>query len=396
MAKLLVLLAVMGSLILVACGSGKASATNAAFEGQGAEVIREVEVVKEVVVEKEVMREMAVGARAPIAEMAPSAAMDQSASSSVNLEIAERKVISRASIALEVEVVEEATREVRLIAEGLGGFVEQLSTSGEPERQRASLTVRVPQSQFFAALDSISALGEVRDQNVGSEDVSEQFIDLEARLKSSLREEKSLLSLLERAEKVSEVLTIERELSRVRSQVERLQGQLNFLQRRVDLATISVSLFSPHQDTPEPPSASLTLEVSDVTGSVERVKSLVASLDGKLDRVFISVSEGKERAEVTLRIFIPDFDRSLASIEGEGRVKTKQLQEGTAPSGGDAKMPREPNARIEASFLEVEDGIDTRLVIAIAAPTGGVALAALLGLLLYVTYRAGRRRARAS
>ena len=88
-------------------------------------------------------------------------------------------------------------------------------------------------------------VGKVQSKNLGSEDVSERFIDLQARLKSSLREEKSLLSLVGRTRTVSEVLAIERELTRVRSDIERFQGQLNFLERRIDLASITVSLSSP-------------------------------------------------------------------------------------------------------------------------------------------------------
>ena len=88
-------------------------------------------------------------------------------------------------------------------------------------------------------------VGKVQSKNLGSEDVSERFIDLQARLKSSLREDESLLSLLDRTSTVIEVLAIERELTRVRLDIERLQGQLNFLERRIDLATITVSLSSP-------------------------------------------------------------------------------------------------------------------------------------------------------
>ena len=88
-------------------------------------------------------------------------------------------------------------------------------------------------------------MGKVQSKNLGSEDVSERFIDLQARLKSSLREDESLLSLLDRTSTVIEVLAIERELTRVRLDIERLQGQVNFLERRIDLATITVSLSSP-------------------------------------------------------------------------------------------------------------------------------------------------------
>ena len=103
----------------------------------------------------------------------------------------------------------------------------------------------MPQAQFSSAVEQIELVGKVQSKNLGSEDVSERFIDLQARLKSSLREDESFLSLLDRTSTVIEVLAIERELTRVRLDIERLQGQLNFLERRIDLATITVSLSSP-------------------------------------------------------------------------------------------------------------------------------------------------------
>ena len=308
-----------------------------------------------------------------------------------DLETAQRKVISTAFVSLEVEVVPSAVAEVRAIAEGLGGFVEQQSRSGGPNSQQANMTVRVPQAQFFTALERIEALGEVRDQSVGSEDVTERFIDLEARLKSATREEQSLLSLLDKVRTVGDIISIERELSRVRSEIERLQGQLNFLERRVDLATIVVSLFSPREDF-QPPSGSLTVEVSKVAGSADAIKALIASMDGVVDRSLISIQDENETAFLSLRVFPLDFQRAMISIEGQGKIQSKQLQEGKTPEGKEAKQPKEPNARIEVSLVEKSGGWTTGLIIAVAAPSGGVVLAALLGFLFYVTFRAGRRK----
>ena len=228
---------------------------------------------------------------------------------------------------------------------------------------------------------------------MGSEDVTERFIDLEARLNSALREEQSLLSLLEKTGTISEIISVERELSRVRSEIERLQGQLNFLERRVELATITVSLFPPTPKIAQPPSASLTVEASDVTGSVEEIKALVATLDGIVDGVFISLRDGTERAEVTLRVFPLDFERALASIEGLGELQSKELREGSSPVEGETK-PEEPNARIALSLVEKVGTSSTGLLVAIVAPIGGVGLAVLLGALLYLTFRLGRRRGR--
>jgi hypothetical protein len=300
-------------------------------------------------------------------------------------------VISTASISVEVEMVQTAVNEVRSIAESLGGFGEQLSSSGGSERQQAHMTIRVPQNQFFTALERIEGLGEVQSRNLGSEDVSEQFIELEARLRSALREEQSLLSLLERAQQVSEILTIERELSRVRSEIERLPGQLNFLERRVELATITVSLFPPSEEIPQPPSASLLVEDSDVTSSVNEVKNLVSTLGGEVDQVFLLVQDGRERANISFRVFPKDFAQAVAFLESQGEVRSKELREGTGPVEGDAAQPEDPNARIDVSLIEKEPS-DSGLIIPIAAPVGGVVVAVVLGVLFYRTYQAGRRR----
>ena len=371
------------ALVLAACSrGGTEDETSPGLSAQSSivEVIREVPV--EVMVEKEVL------GVAPAVLGAPG----EPAGLNTDLATVQRQVISLASVSVEVEVVDGAVGEVRAIGESLGGFVEQMSLSGDTERRVASMTIRVPQDQFFTALERISALGEVQSQSVSSQDVTEQFIDLDARLKSSIREEQSLLSLLEKAEKVSEILTIERELSRVRSDIERLQGQLNFLERRVALATITVSLFEPRVDSGTPPSASLTVEVSDVTGSVEDVKALVETRDGAVDSVFVSVREDKESAVMSVRVFTLNFEESLTLIEDFGRVRTKELREGTTPGDGQTKANEEPNARIDVAFVEKAGTSNTGLIVAIAAPIGGVILAALLGVLYFVTYRAGQRR----
>ena len=307
------------------------------------------------------------------------------------LDTAQRQVISQASVSMEVDEVPAAVAQVRTTAESLGGFVGQLSSSGGPERQQSTMTIRVPQAEFFTALEHIKSLGKVRSENVGSEDVTERFIDLEARLRSALREEESLLSLLDKANQVSEILTIERELSRVRSDIERDQGQLNFLERRVDLSTITVSLFPPDAEVAEPPSGSLTIEVSDVPRSVEEIKALVSGVGGELDRVFVAVRDGEESSEVTLRVFSKNFEQVLSSVEAKGKVRAKEVRETTAPMEGKATPLEEPDARIDISFVEKESSVVGR-IIAIAAPVGGVALVALLGLLFYVSYSAGRRR----
>lgn len=296
---------------------------------------------------------------------------------------ADRQIISQGSLSVEVEDVAGAVAQVRTIAETRGGFVSQLATSGTPGRQRSDLTVRVPQGEFFDTLESIKRLGKVWSENAGSEDVTEQFIDLEARLRSALREEQSLLSLLERADTVSNVLTIERELSRVRSEIERLQGQINYLSRRVDLATISVALFPPEERLADPPYGSLSMEVEDVSASVDQVKAVVARVGGELEGVFRSVSDGREQAEVKFSVLAKDFSAVVSQVEGQGTVIYKEIREST----GNVES-EEPDSSLTVFLLERESSLGRQLLIGGASVVGGV----LLLLLLYAVYRRVRSR----
>ena len=318
----------------------------------------------------------------PVPAAIPAPASDsqwQSATVEVagSLEIV-RQIISQASLSVEVEDVAGAVAQVRTIAETRGGFISQVATSGTPGRQRSDLTVRVPQGEFFDTLESIKGLGKVWAENAGSEDVTEQFIDLEARLRSALREEESLLSLLERADTVSNILTIERELARVRSDIERLQGQINYLSRRVDLATISVALFPPEERLSEPPYGSLNVEVEDVSASVDEVKALVARVGGELEGVFLSVSNGREQADVEFSVLAKDFSAALSQVENQGKVRYKEIREST----GNVES-EEPDSRLTVFLMERESSLGRWLLIGGAAVVGGL----LLLLLLYAVYR---------
>ncbi len=323
-----------------------------------------------------------------------SAAAPVSGGGDSSLQLTQQQVISTASISIEVEEVQVASAEVKGIAESLGGFVEQLSSSGRASSQQANITIRVPQGRFSTAVDRLMALGEVQSQTQGSEDVSERFIDLKARLRSAEREEQSLLSLLERTLKVNEILTVERELNRVRSEIERLQGQLNLLERRVDLATISVFLFTPAVAMAQPPSGSLVIETTEVSLRLNELRSRVSAVGGKIDRVLLSEREDRERADVTFRVFPEDFAETVEFLESLGVVRSKELRESSTAEDGEQDRSEEPNARIEVSLAE-KQGTNTGLILGIGIPTI-LFLAGLFGLVGYLAYRVGRRRASAN
>jgi hypothetical protein len=303
-------------------------------------------------------------------------------------------VIQNASLTIQVDDVRTAATAVRDLAVSLGGFVEQLSVSGDGDFASGFIVIRVPQEEFFAAQDRLNAFGTVLDESVGSQDVTEQFVDLDARLRSLSSEEASLLELLGRANTVSEILVVENELTRIRTQIERLQGQLNFLERRVALATISVSLIPPRAVVTEPPSASLTIEVGRVERSSDAIKDLAEQLDGVVDHASLRVDDGEETAILQIRVPRESFDAAVAVVERLGDVRQKSLNEGggerfPGSEGIVVVDPEEPDARIDVRLFE-EDGDDTVLIASLAGSLGGVALLLTVAGVIWTMRRRGR------
>ena len=304
------------------------------------------------------------------------------------LQLADRKIISTGNITVEVDDVESSVAAVEAIVDGMGGYVEVLSRSGGDDFSRASLTIRVPQGQFASAYDRIRDLGEVLNEHQGSEDVSEQFIDLEARLNSALREEQSYLSLLGRTSNVGEVLAIERELARVRADIERYQGQLEFLSRRVDLSTIYVELVPEEGPFIEPPNAYLRLTVDDVPGSMDRVRNIIASYEGEIRGGTIYSDDGEQRADLDARVFYADFRTVLNELERVGDVASKSIREPVLDLDGGVE--RDPEARV---FVRLEEPDNSWLYVVGAV----IVLGGLLLVIVVVGVRGlmARRRRRA-
>jgi hypothetical protein len=128
------------------------------------------------------------------------------------------------------------------IAEGAGGFVASSSYSQMGRAPEGVFTLRVPASKFAQVLLDVERLGTVEARRIGGQDVTEEFVDLSARTRNLERHEQQLLSFMDRATRVTDLLAIEQELSRVRGEIEMLTGRLRFLGNQVELATVEVAM----------------------------------------------------------------------------------------------------------------------------------------------------------
>ena len=285
--------------------------------------------------------------------------------------------------------VSAATTQLRGLVESLGGFIEHVSTSGGPNPEYGSAVVRVPGDRFLGALDRIERLGKAVGQSLGQQDVTGEAIDLEARLKSERSAEQSLLKLLDRAVSVSDVLTVERELSRVRANVERLQGQLEFIQRSVALATITVSFMLPPGSTPVAPSASIQIEVGDVERPVSRIRDLVGGVGGTMGQVIIRTRQHSQEAFLSFLVPASAFDGVLTALAGEGVVLHREVQ-----SDGRLRQDEQDDDLQGRVALQLQTPDNSGLWRSIGVPAAGglLVLISVAGALALV-FRARRRRA---
>lgn len=169
-------------------------------------------------------------------------------------EAADRKIIRNANLTMEVNSTTETQHRVTSIAESHGGFV---VTSESKQREDADpgkrtldikLVVRVPATHFGPALDEIRGLANnLREENVTGQDVTEEFIDLEARIKTQRALELQFLDIMKQAYKVPDALEVQRQLADVRTDIEKLEGRKRFLENRASLSTITVNIETPRQ-----------------------------------------------------------------------------------------------------------------------------------------------------
>jgi hypothetical protein len=156
-------------------------------------------------------------------------------------------LVRHGQASMEVKRVDDAVAKVRQTAAQFGGFVANSSfTGGRDEERAATLQIRVPTGQFDALVAALGGLGRVESVTATAEDVADEYVDLGARLSNARRVEARLVEMLAtRTGKLSEVLTVEQELRRVREEIERYDARLKWLERRTALSSLDVSMHEP-------------------------------------------------------------------------------------------------------------------------------------------------------
>jgi predicted small lipoprotein YifL len=153
----------------------------------------------------------------------------------------QRMIVRTGSLTIKVDAVLDTRDKIAVLATGLGGYVVGTNIFGDGVDARGSITIRVPGDKFEEALTEIRKLAvKINSENTGSQDVTEEYVDLQARLTNAQATEKQYLDLLQKATTVEETLKVYDALSHVRQDIETLQGRIQYLERTTSMSDISI------------------------------------------------------------------------------------------------------------------------------------------------------------
>ncbi len=271
-----------------------------------------------------------------------------------------RQLIVEAWISLEVGEIDAAARHVATLAAQRGGWVESADIVGEAGYRTATINVRVPADRVNDAMDTLRSMGRVTDEGVSSTDVTDQLIDIEARLGAWRVQEERLIVLLENAATVEDVIDIERRISEVREDIERVAATQRNLENRVSASLIRVHLHLPGRFASDPPNGSLTLAVGDPAATADTVAARVESLEGYVGGKREYQEDRGQIVELTAYVKPADLDGLMAYAATLGEPSERRLN-----SVGPSPVGDVPNARLS---LRIRSNVDSAASLSLSSP----------------------------
>ncbi len=166
---------------------------------------------------------------------------------------ADRKVIKTAQVDLEVREIEAAQKQILDLVDRRNGFVSSMNVNNYDTGRQANIVARVPSDYFGEIYEAVKALGKVTRDQLGGQDVTEEYMDLERRIVNLQAQEARVREMFEDARTIEDLLQIEQRLTEVRTQIEQHQGRLRYLKDQVGFSTLTISLYEPGQAPIEAP-----------------------------------------------------------------------------------------------------------------------------------------------
>lgn len=254
--------------------------------------------------------------------------------------LANRKLIRNAEVQLEIVSFDDTVQKITALANEEHGYVATTNSEKQANgKLRGQVIVKVLPENLDHFLQKVRALGELKNQTLGTEDVTKAYFDTDARLKNARVMEQRLIEMLKtKTGKVADLLQVEKELGRVREEIEKMQGELKYWDSQVQFATVTISLSE--KDMEEPAAfllkerAQLALYAPEVEKVYNDIKALaspkVQIINAQLDRDY----SGRVSARVSMLIAPEESNAVIGRVKGFGRVENFQVQTERIAQGG--------------------------------------------------------------
>ena len=277
--------------------------------------------------------------------------------------LANRKLIRNAIVELEILSFDNAVQKITAVANEEHGYIATTDSEKQANgKLRGQVVVKVLPENLDLFLQKIRTLGELKKQTLGTEDVTKAYFDTDARLKNAHVMEQRLIDMLKtKTGKVSDLLQVEKELGRVREEIEKMQGELKYWDSQVQFATVTISLAE--KDMEEPAAflirerAQLALYAPDVEKTYNEIKSLaspkVQITNAQLNRDY----SGRVSAQMSMLIAPEESDGAIGRVKVFGRVENFQTQTQRTAQGGNPAAAGSENARTKRDKVELNIAI---------------------------------------
>jgi hypothetical protein len=290
--------------------------------------------------------------------MAEVTAPEPGASSTVPGPIANRKLIRNATVDLEIVSFDQAAQKITAFAAEEKGYV--ATTSSEKQENgklKGEIVVKVLPENLDRFLQKIRGLGELKNQTLGTEDITKNYFDTESRLKNARVMEQRLIDMLKKkSDDINDLLQVEKELGRVREEIEKMQGELKFWDSQVQFATVTISLSEKDLEAAAKYLLKERAQLALYTREVEKVYNDLKALaspkvqitNAQLDRD----NTGRVSARVSMLIAPEESDGVIAKAKAMGRVENFQIQTQRIAQGGEG-MSEDANTKRDKVELNI-------------------------------------------
>ena len=254
--------------------------------------------------------------------------------------LANRKLIRNAQVELEILSFDVAVQKITAFANEERGYV--VTTNSEKQangKLRGTVVVKVVPENLDRFVQKIHDLGELKNQTLGTEDITKAYFDTDSRLKNARVMEQRLIDMLKKkSDDINDLLQVERELGRVREQIEQMQGELKYWDSQVQFATVTIQLTEKDMEVPAAfllkERAQLALYAPEVEKVYDEIKALaspkVQITNAQLDRD----NTGRVSARVSMLIAPEESNAQIARVKTMGRIENFQMQTERVVQGG--------------------------------------------------------------